>query len=199
MFDIVRFGVEVVVLAALARYVVAVGAHHLAALALRELAHVDPDLLLVALAEVAVVHVCLVVAYRVWYFGCLSLGADGKLRDEALVAPRYVRVCLHASLHETEARWALVRHNRWSNWPQPFALGAAHLAFLFEDVECLGCVSAEEAGAHGNVAHAFRPISRRALRTELGTAVLDVKVAQLVTVVASLLLVSASCAAALAL
>ena len=58
-------GIEVVVFAAAAGDIVVVSAYNLAALALRELPVVDPDLLLVALAEVAFVHISLVVTHLV--------------------------------------------------------------------------------------------------------------------------------------
>jgi len=67
--------VKVVVLSALARDVVTVRADDFAALALTELAHVDPNLLVVALAKVAIVHISLIVTDRVRYLRCLCLSA----------------------------------------------------------------------------------------------------------------------------
>ena len=58
-------GIEVVVFTAAAGDIVVVSAYNLAALALRELPVVDPDLLLVALAEVTFVHISLVVTHLV--------------------------------------------------------------------------------------------------------------------------------------
>ena len=89
---VIRIGhcVQVVVFAAFALHIVRVGPNHLAALTLRELSHVDPDLLIVSLAELTVVHVCLVIdstCSPVLFLISLSLGTNSHLSPETVITP----------------------------------------------------------------------------------------------------------------
>ena len=95
---LVRLREKIVVLATLARNVITVCTNHLASLAFRKLAHVDPNLFFLPSTKFTSVHVCLVASYH--RLSSVCLGTDRKLSPETLVASRNARVGHHASLHK---------------------------------------------------------------------------------------------------
>lgn len=190
--------VEVVVFpTAVARDFIRVRSDDHATLALGEEAHVDPDLLAVAIAKVAVVHVRLVADFRAFFSLCLR--ADYQLPPKAVVAALNAFKRLHSIFNELEARGALIRDQWLLEWPHAFAFRAPHFAFFLEDEERLWRVIAEKARLDGDVRDALRTEARRALTAELVTIRLHVEVCQLVAVLAPLLFVGAPGLASLAL
>ena len=159
--------VEIVILATLTLNIVCVCSDDLASLALWELTHVDPNLLVVSATEVTLMHICLVVhaAYDLFVALLFCLGSKRHLSPEAHVTPRYVWYSLHAGLNELAAWWTLIGYQRWIEWPHPLALCAAHLALFLEDVERLYCVVTKQAWCDANVWDTLWSIATVALST----------------------------------
>ena len=158
--------VKIVILSALTRNIIWICPYNHAPLALRKLAHVDPDLFFVALTEITVVHVSLPASNRI----CanifrLCLSTNGQLSFKAFIAARNPRVSLHTILYKLEARRALVGHQRRLKWSHSLALSAAHFALFFENVKCLQCIFTEQAGQNDYIWNTSRSEATRALRT----------------------------------
>ena len=142
---LVRLRKKIVVFTTSARNVVGVRTDDHTALTLRKLAHIDPDLLVFARAEVTDVQICLIASNSCVGINllCLCFRSDCKLGPEAVIAARYARVCFHTIFYESEARRALI----WYQWrlqrSHALALCASHFALVLKNVKCLWCALAE--------------------------------------------------------
>ena len=130
--------VEIVIFTTWTGNVIWIRAYDSAALTLKKLAHINPNLLsLVFLAKITIMHIRLVASNRVWHFRCLCLGAYGQLCSETSITTRDIWIGFHSRFNEFKAGRTLVWNQGWAYWLHTFTLGASHFAFLLEDIKCL--------------------------------------------------------------